>query len=165
MKALTREYIVLTAFARICSCRVRRVRVQQLQQVHMAVLDRPRVRVRTEFVECIPRSSRFQKQSDLPRCCEIGGKTDGAWRRQIETVFRLPLAAARCSGVALCISKEPGLWPASSRICARANVSHEPAKSAGNGHLNKVFTSAVCGRVQSSPLLALAHSHLSRAKR
>ncbi len=98
---------------------LRIARPKQLQQMLVAVLDRPRVRVCAKFVECGQRRACIEQKRDLRRHdCE-------KWReirlgQGTVTVFRLPLAAARCSGVALCMSSEPASWPASSRICARS---------------------------------------------
>jgi hypothetical protein len=90
--------------------------------MRVAVLHSPSMRIRAKLVDSIQRGSRFEKQLHLRR--RVGERREqtaavaaagAGW-----TVLRLPLAAARCSGVALCMSGAPASCPASSRICFRA---------------------------------------------
>ena len=94
----------------------------------------------------------------------MGGETGQALGRVCvggaagSTVWRLPLAAARCSGVALCMSHALASWPACNKICAP----HE--KGGGEGaavhNLNNVVATTMGGCMQGSPLLSFANCNL-----
>jgi hypothetical protein len=76
------------------------------------------------------------------------------------TVSRLPLAAARCSGVALCKSSAFASWPAFRSICDALEGDSASVKAIVTRHLHDVCAAAVSCCMQRRPLLPFANCNL-----